>query len=98
VVTDLVASPPTFAKTRLIVFGAATERSRAPSGDPVTGLHFSPFPGARPDWPRCDHCGATPVKVSVRRDNAFSSALFCAKCAPLGRAGDEVVVARVPLR
>ena len=61
-------------------------------------LHFSRFPGARPDWPRCANCNRAPVKVSVRRDDAFSSALFCADCTAMVRAGDEAVVARVPLR
>jgi hypothetical protein len=64
----------------------------------MAALHVSPYRGAGPDWPRCDHCGGAPVKVSVRRDDAYTSALFCAECAPRVRAGDESVVARVPTR
>jgi hypothetical protein len=62
----------------------------------MTALHLSPYPGARLDWPRCAYCDRAPVKVSARRDGAFSSALFCADCAPRVRAGDDAVVARVP--
>lgn len=64
----------------------------------MTGLHVSLYPGARPDWPRCAYCEGAPVKVSARRDGAFSSALFGADCAPRVREGDEAVVALVPAR
>ena len=64
----------------------------------MTQLYFSPYGGAGPDWPRCAFCEGAPVKVSVRREGAFGSALFCAVCAPRVREGDPQVVARVPER
>jgi hypothetical protein len=61
-------------------------------------LHLSPFPGAKPDWPRCAYCNGTPVKVYARRDDASSSALFCAECAQRVRDDDEAVAALVLTR
>jgi hypothetical protein len=62
----------------------------------VNGLHVSPYPGAGPEWPRCDYCDRAPVTISARRDGAFGSALFCADCAPRVRDGDEAVIVRIP--
>jgi hypothetical protein len=61
-------------------------------------LYFSPYAGAGVDWPRCSFCGAAPVSVSVRREDAFGSALFCAPCAAKVRGGDPQPIAKVPER
>ena len=74
------------------VAGSANIRTMNPA------LHLSPYPGAKPDWPRCAYCNGTPVKVYARRDDAFSSALFCGQCAHRVRDDDEAVVARIPTR
>jgi hypothetical protein len=68
------------------------------AAEPRSELYFSPYPGGRPDWPRCAFCDRAPVVLSARREGGFGSALFCADCAPRVREGDPQVTARVPER